>query len=294
MNSRIKKDQVSFILFLSPLLFVMFTLFIYPILRVITMSFYSIHPVYGTQFIGWDGYAEVFADPIFGASILRTFLYMCFVVFFNVFLGTGLALLTEKSSAINRILRVVFIVPILFIPSASAVIWGFMLNEDIGLINNFLRTIGLPTKMWLAFSDSGFPAVMTADIWGWTPFVYLMLLSGLQSLPTEPYESARVDGAGALRIFFSITVPLLKPVLVTTVIIKSLDTFRNFTYMWIMTRGGPADGTHTLSTYIYANAFNLFRYGKGSTMGVIAIILGFMVAFGLYRLLKGGREAETA
>jgi len=108
----------------------------------------------------------------------------------------------------------------------------------------------------------------------------------------EPYEAAKVDGVNEFQALRYLTLPLLKPVISTTVIIKSLDTFRNFTYMWIMTRGGPANGTHTLSTYIYSNAFTLFKYGKGATMGVITIVLGFIIVLVLYKLFDKKNEMQ--
>lgn len=268
--------------FTIPLFIISLCIFIFPIIHVFYLSVFDYHAVFGKEYIGLTGFKEVLQDLIFIKTIGRTIIYMIFVVFCNMLIGLTLAMLTQESNRINKILRSIFVLPILFIPAAAAVIWGLMYNEQIGIINTFLRSLGFSTKMWLAYSKSGFFAVMIADIWGWTPFVYLMLLSGLQSLPVEPYEAAKVDGVNDWQSLRFLTIPLLKPVISTTIIIKALDTFRNFTYMWIMTRGGPANGTHTLSTYIYANAFTLFKYGKGATMSVITILLGFLIVYLLY------------
>jgi len=161
--------------FTVPLFLVTLCIFIYPIINVFYLSVFEYHAVYGKEYIGLKGFAQVFEDKIFLETIIRTIFYMVFVVFFNMLIGLSFALLTQYTSLKNKILRSILVLPILFIPSATAVIWGLMYNEEIGIINTFLRTLGLDTKMWLAYSRSGFFAVMITDIWGWTPFVYLMV-----------------------------------------------------------------------------------------------------------------------
>jgi multiple sugar transport system permease protein len=183
-------------------------------------------------------------------------------------------------------LRVILILPILFIPAAAGMTWALLYDGEVGLINHFLRSIGLKPKMWLASGSTGFPAVMITDIWAWTPFSYLILLAGLQSLPTEPFEAAEVDGASSLQRFWHLTLPMMKPIIAIVTVIRSLHTFRTFVFIWTMTRGGPGDSTQVMSTLIFVRAFRNFRYGLGSTMAVITLLIAVVLSLFLIALFK--------
>lgn len=268
-------------LMIIPVLVAVALFFVYPLVRVFYLGFFRASPVYGTKFVGFGNYIQIFADRAFILTIVRNLVYVGVVVGANFLIGMGFALLTYKEVRGVKILRIILIVPMLFIPAAAAITWALLYDEEIGLINHFLKFIGLGSRMWLASGKTGFPAVMITDVWAWTPFVYLILLAGLQSLPQEPFEAAEIDGASSLQKFCYVTLPMMKPAVTVAIIMKSLDTFRTFVYMWIMTRGGPGDSTQVLSTLIFAKAFRHFRYGIGSSMGVITVLLAFVLAFTL-------------
>lgn len=285
MITKVRKG-IPFYLMIVPVLVVLGVLFVYPLVRVFYLSFFSYSPIYGIKFLGWHAYYEVLTDRIFIEAVFRNLLYVGVVVGANLLIGMGYALLTYKAVKGIRILRTILVLPILFIPAVTAVTWSLLYNEQIGLINHFLMVMGFTRRMWLASGKTAFPAVMITDIWGWTPFVYLVLLAGLQSLPTEPLEAAEIDGASSWQKFVLVLLPMMKPVIAIAIIIKSMDAYRTFVFMWVMTRGGPGDSTQVLSTLIYDRAFRHFKYGLSSTMSVVTFLIAAVLSISLITTFK--------
>jgi len=275
-----------FYFMLIPVLLVMALFFIYPLFRVFYLSFFSYNPIFGKKYVGLQQYYEVLTDKVFISTVIRNLVYVVAVVIANLIIGMCYALLTYKAARGIKILRVILILPIFFIPAVTAVTWSLLYNEQIGLINHLLEFIGLSRRTWLASARTAFPAVIITDIWGWTPFVYLILLAGIQNLPVEPLEAAEIDGASAFQRFKYVILPMMKPIIAIAVIIKSMDAFRTFVFMWIMTGGGPGDSTHVLSTLIYDRAFNHFNFGLGSTMSVITFFVALILSFILLNVFK--------
>lgn len=280
------RSNLFYLYLVIPLLVILGALLLYPMIYTVCLSFYKHSPVYGTSFIGGSNYIKLLQQRLFLATIGRTFVYMGGVVVMNFLIGLGFAFLTYKGGKGSGVLRTILILPMLFIPAAGANAWALMLSEEMGLINNILSFLGLPRKMWLASPMNALLAVMITDIWSWTPFVYLILLAALQSLPREPLEAAEIDGASWFQKLGYITLPMMKPAIIITLIIKGVDTFRTFDYIWIMTRGGPGNSTQVLSTLIFMQAFQNFRFGRASTMSTIALLLAFTVAIPFLFILK--------
>ena len=289
---RRKRKMPLYLLMVIPLLAVIAFFFVYPLVQIFYLSFYEYTPLVGKKFLGLRAYARVLSDEVFIATIVRSLIFVGVTVGANLIIGMGFALLTYKEVPGVKLLRTILIIPMLFIPAASAITWSLAYNEQIGIINHFLKAIGIRPRMWLAKGTTAFPAVMVADIWGWLPFVYLILLAGLQSLPTECFEAADIDGASAWQKFWHVTLPMMKPIIAIATILKSLDAFRTFVYMWVMTRGGPGDSTQVLSTLIFSKAFRLFKYGSGSTMAAITWAMAFTMSFALLLIFRerGRRE----
>jgi len=279
---------LPYYLMIVPALVVVGMFFIYPLGQVLYLSFFSYSPIFGKKFLGFTAYYRVLSDEVFIATVLRSLVYVIAVVGANLIIGMGYALLTYKAAKGIKILRTILIMPMLFIPAAAAVTWNLLYEVEIGLINHFLTSIGLKPMMWLASAKTAFLAVIITDIWAWTPWTYLVLLAGLESLPSEPMEAAEVDGATSVQRIWYLVLPMLKPVISIAIVIKSLDAFRTFVYMWIMTRGGPGESTHVLSTLIFSRAFRHFEYGMGSTMAVITLLIAFAMSAALMRVFKEG------
>lgn len=261
----------------------------YPIYKVAALSLRDFQPAFGyDDYVGLANYGEIFTDPSSWAHILRTFVYTGVCVAVSFTLGLVFAMLTVAlgqafSPRWGSVLRQIVIMPMIFIPAAAAVMWSFAYTEHYGWMNHLLTLVDLPSYPWLV-SDAAFFLVMITDIWGWTPFMYLILLAGLQTLPQEPIEAARVDGASFPQIFRHVILPMLRPVIVIALTIKTLDTYRAFDYLWIMTQGGPGTSSTTLNIVTYKTAFQELSFGKASAYGVVTML--FPIAMVVLLLLR--------
>jgi multiple sugar transport system permease protein len=270
-------------------------MYIYPLSQLVYMSLRDFQPAFATDdYVGWQNYLEIFTSPTGRRTILRTLLYTGVCVVVSFLLGLAYALLTitvgeTLSRRWETSLRQVIILPMLFIPAASAVMWSFAYTEHYGWVNHLLHLLSFPTYPWLV-SDAAFYLVMLTDIWGWTPFLYLILLAGLQTLPQEPLDAAKVDGAGAWQTFWYVVLPLLRPVILIALTIKTLDTYRAFDYLWIMSRGGPGETSTTLNIMTYKTAFQRQEFGLASAYGVVTMLFPLLVVF----LFLGLRRKVTA
>lgn len=258
----------------------------YPIYKVVALSLRDYQIAFGVDdWAGLGNYHELLTSAETWLTLGRTFLYTAVCVGLSFGIGLGMALLTVAlsdafSDRFGRAFRQVVIAPMIFIPAAAGVMWAFAYTEHYGWVNHILLALGLPAYPWMV-SDAAFFLVMVTDVWGWTPFIYLILLAALQALPQEPIEAARVDGANAWQIFRHVTFPLLKPVIVIALTIKTLDTYRAFDYLWIMTKGGPGTSSTTLNIATYKTAFQNLDFGKASALAVITMVfpLAVMVLF---------------
>lgn len=262
----------------------------YPIYKVISLSLRDYQIAFGVdEWIGFGNYAELLASGETWRTLGRTLLYTAICVGVSFCVGLGMALLTVAladsfSERYGRAFRHIAIAPMIFIPAAAGVMWAFAYTEHYGWVNHVLMALGFGTYPWMV-SDAAFYLVMVTDVWGWTPFIYLILLAALQSLPQEPIEAARVDGANAWQVFRHVTFPLLKPVIAIALTIKTLDTYRAFDYLWIMTGGGPGTSSMTLNLATYKTAFQNLDFGKASALAVITMIfpLTAMILFVLFK-----------
>ncbi len=249
----------------------------YPITKLVLLSLREYNPAYGTDdFVGLDNYRQILTTPESWRHILRTFLYTGVCVSVSFVLALAFALLTVSlgrafSERWAMGLRQIVILPMIFIPAAAGVMWSFAYTEHYGWTNHLLSLAGLTTKPWLV-TDAAFPLVMLTDIWGWTPFLYLILLAALQTLPAEPIEAARVDGATSRQLFWYVVLPMLRPVIAIALTIKALDTYRAFDYLWIMTKGGPGTASTTLNIATYKTAFMDLQFGLASAYGVVTML----------------------
>jgi multiple sugar transport system permease protein len=267
----------------------------YPIAQLAYLSFRDVEPAYGTnEFVGLANFRAIFAMSDGWGHVARSFLYTGICVSASFALGLAFALLTVAveeafSPQVSTLLRQIVVTPMIFIPAAASVMWSFAYTEHYGWVNHLLAAFGLPTYPWLV-SSGAFYLVMLTDIWGWTPFMYLILLAGLQSLPREPLEAARVDGAGTWQSFWRVVLPMLRPVILIALTIKTLDTYRAFDYLWIMTQGGPGTSSTTLTIATYKTAFMELRLGQASAYGLVTMIFPLAVV-NLFLLFQQRRGA---
>jgi multiple sugar transport system permease protein len=235
---------------------------------------------------GLNNYRSILHDHVFWTAVGTTARYVIFAVVIETLLGLGLALLVSRQLRFGGIIRVGLILPMTIAPVVVGVIWRLMYASDIGIVNPIFSWLGLHQPNVLASTTSAFIGVVAVDVWEWTPLLFLIILAGLQSLPQEPLEAARIDGAGPVRTFFDHTLPLLMPVLMVAVVLRTIDAIGTFDQIFVLTKGGPGTSTQLISTYAYNTAFQFTQYGRAMAMMValLAFLLLLMVtAIGLMR-----------
>jgi multiple sugar transport system permease protein len=269
--------------------FVVLVLFqVVPILLGANASFRS-WALYNPQkaFVGLANYKRVLADPVFYGLVLpNTFLFMAASVGGGLSLGLALAVMVNRTFRGARLVRTVILLPLMVAPVVAAIMIRWMFNDQFGIVNVVLEALGFEPVAWLARRWTGMLVVIGTDIWLWTPWFALILLAGLRSLPPEPREAAMIDGANPWQVFRNVTLPLLRPVLMVCIVIRSIDAFRVFDVVWTITTGGPARSTETFSLYAYQQAFVFLNFDLGSAASVIGALIIMVVGAILYRVLS--------
>jgi multiple sugar transport system permease protein len=261
---------------------------IVPILTGANASFrdWSLHDPRKT-WIGLTNYAHVLSDGDFLRTVLpNTFGFMFTSVTVSLVLGLCIALLLNRRFAGRWLVQTIILLPLMVAPVIAAIMVRWMFNDQFGIVNVILDVFGIPPVAWLTWKWTAFLAILLTDVWLWTPWFALLLLAGLQSLPTEPFEAAKIDAASAWRTFRYITLPMLRPVIVVCVVIRAIDAFRTFDIVWTITGGGPARATELFSLYAYMEAFQFLNFGRGSAAAVIGAIIIVLFAMVLYRILN--------
>lgn len=278
--------------FLGPALFLLVTLMVYPLIQVIRMSFYDIR-VRTETWAGLANYVELLQNQIFWQVLWQTVLFTLGSVIFHLVLGMGLALLLHAriNGKIRNLFRGLLILPWMFAPTVAGMIWVLMLSP-FGVINGFLTTIGLldpnQTINWLGNPATSLLSVTAMNIWRAYPFFLVMLLAGLQAIPEDVYEAADIDGTTPLQKFWFITVPALRGIILTIVLLDGIWTFRAFDPVYVMTGGGPVNSSQVLPTIIYFDAFQKLRFGYASAEAVIMFLILF--AFSVVYVRRAVRE----
>jgi multiple sugar transport system permease protein/N,N'-diacetylchitobiose transport system permease protein len=266
-------------LLLLPAAVVVFGVVLYPIVRTAIVSFFEVNsaaPV-TTPFVGLQNYRDIVANHEFWATLERTLYFTVVSTGCELVLGMGLALLLNAPLRMRWLFRAIVILPWALPTVVNGAMWRGVLNVQYGSLNAALTQLHIigSYHSWLGSPWGALNMVILADVWKTTPLVAFFLLTGLQSIPSEIYESARVDGAAALRMFRSITLPLLVPSISIVLILRTIDAFKVFDLVYVLTRGGPANGTQTIAYFTYVQAFSDQRFGYGSALAdvIVACIL---------------------
>jgi multiple sugar transport system permease protein len=266
-------------LFVMPALLCVVVFVVAPLAYAIWLSLRNYNLQFGTnRFIGLENYARAVSDTGFQIAFGRTLLYVAVVVAVDFLIGGLQALLLYRLSAgWSKVLRGVFMLPILLIPSAAAMLWRMVMYNP--PFQEFNRILGLPESFSiLAQPNTAFWGIVLTVIWAWSPWVFLLLLGGLESLDTAPLEAAELDGASFWRIVWDMILPMMRPVIFVTLGFKAIDSFLTFPFPWVMTEGGPAGASHVLSTYVYESAFKFLNYGYGSALALLMLLAGAAVS----------------
>lgn len=270
----------------SPLLVYLGALVAFPLGYTIWISFQNLSTQFpGSHWVGTLNYNLVLTDPAFWSAVLFTAKYTAIVTSVELILGTLLALLFDRMFPGKRVLFSLLLVPIMTAPVLMGIAFQLMLNGDIGVVPYFLQKIGLNISLFAPGSVE--PMLMILDVLQWTPFVFLIVYSGLQTVPPDYYEAAQVDGASYWRTVYSIVLPMLKPILFIAIFLRAVNAFRTFDVIYILTGGGPGTLTTTTSIYVYNKAFQsgLFSQGAAASLLIAALFLPIL-PFLVPRIIK--------
>lgn len=225
------------------------------------------------QFIGLGNYMKMLGDPTFWLAFRVTAEISVGALVVEVVLGIYIAVLLGKGGRVVRLLRTLFLVPSVVPSVAAGMMWLFLFDPSFGLIDYLLKSVGLPTSSWLSSPTMVVPSLVMVDVWQWTPFVALIILGGLQALPSEPIEAAQIDGASRFEIFRYIVLPGLTPVIWIAVLLRTMDILRIFDTIYVMTQGGPGLSSTSLNIYAYQQGFQFSQMGYASALMTALLIL---------------------
>lgn len=295
MFAALRKNRFPFLM-ITPSVLVIAFIVIFPLLFSFYASltpYYLLKPSTLARFYGFRNYLTLFQDEHFWQAFFRTILFLAVVVNLELFFGLGVALLIQHFTRGSRIVRTIVMIPMMFAPVLVGFQFKYLLNDNIGLVNNFLQLFGVERVIaWLIDKRLALLSIMAAEIWNSTPLMAIILLAGLLSLPSDPFEAARVDGASNFQMFRYITWPLISPFVYIALAIRSLDVARAYDIVRIMTGGGPARRTEVLWTYIYRKGIVDARFGMASAMSFIAIIISILFTYFFFRQLIRARIVQ--
>ena len=266
---------------------VLFTtvLIAFPFLYTVWLSLEKLQLGGGTSFVGALNYTHMVSDPVFWSGLRVSLVLYVVSLVLQLVVGTYLALLLFSAKGMPGIVRSLLVSPFMLPPVVAGMMFLVILDPSIGAANWLLQLVGLPPSAWLASPVWVVPTLALIDTWQWAPYVALIVLGGLQSLPPSVYEAAQIDSASAWKAFWRITLPLLLPTLATATVLRSVDLLRFFDIIYITTQGGPGDASNTLNVYGFRVGFEYFQFGYAAALAVTltAIVLGVVLTLNRMR-----------
>lgn len=292
-----RANRMTPYLFLAPAGAVLAVALFYPICYMIYASFLDWNPsqrIGEADWVGLRNYTKLFSDAAFRESMWVTIKFAGVVVTLEMLLGVGLAMLLDRNIRGMSVLRTLFILPMMIAPIVVGLMWRYMYHPTVGIFNRTLKSLGLEPIPWLSDGDWAFASVIIADIWQWTPFIFILSLAALQSLPRSAMEAARIDGASGWQLIWHIKLPLMLPVLIVTALLRLIDAFKVLEVILVMTNGGPGLSTEILALRISRTASEFRELGTAAAMSNLLLILlmALTLSMFLYTKLTEARAAR--
>ena len=275
MNQFIKQKNRFILLMLMPatILLVGLTLFPFIVSFILSFTDYSLLRPGQTKFIFLENYIELMKTDDFWIALRVTVVFTIFAVFIQVVLGVIFANLLHHETRNISFLRTIYLLPLAITPIAATFTFRLMFNPSLGVLNYFMKVLGLPPQAWLASPSTALISLIVVDTWQWTPFILLICLGGLASLPNEPFEAAKVDGANSWQVFSKITVPMLYPFISLALLFRSIDAFKTFDIIYVLTSGGPGVLTRTLNLYAFKHGIEFLSMGYAGSIAIVMLII---------------------
>lgn len=264
----------SKLLFISPGLIVLIAIILFPLLFTIRVSFSGWDVAQpGLDWVGTENYVRLLTDRRFWESFGRLALMAVGSVAIEYLLGFGLALLLWREALAGRLFRVLFLVPMMATPVIMAVVWRTVFHESLGPANDIVRLLGAAPLPWLSDAGLAMASIIIVEVWQWTPFMFLMLLAGLLSLPREPFLAAAIDGAGPVRTFLRVTFPMMAPISIGAILVRLIEASKLMDTVYVMTSGGPGTATETSSYYIFIRGLRDFQIGYSAALSFTYLVV---------------------
>lgn len=283
-------------LFLAPAGVVLAVALFYPILYMIYASFLDWNPsqrIGEADFVGLRNYVKLFSDAAFLESMGVTLKFAAVVVSVEMLLGVGLALLLDRNIRGMSLLRTLFILPMMIAPIVVGLMWRYMYHPTVGIFNKALNSWGFDSIPWLSDGSWAFVSVVIADVWQWTPFIFILSLAALQSLPSSAIEASKIDGASGWQQIIYIKLPLMLPVLIVTLLLRLIDSFKVLEVILVMTNGGPGLSTEIMSLRINRTASEFRELGEAAAMSNLLLIVLLILTFAMF-IYNKAQEARVA
>ncbi|MBV8652399.1 MAG: sugar ABC transporter permease [Alphaproteobacteria bacterium] len=269
-----------YLMFVAPALAVMGAVIVFPWLFTLFMSVHDWRIGQAEHsFVGLGNYRKLLGDERFIGAVIRTLYYTVLAVVLPLVLGVVSALIFHRRFPLRGLLRGIFIMPMMATPVAVGLVWTMMFHPQLGVLNYLLSLVGIPPQLWVFDQATVIPSLVLVETWQWTPLVMLIVLGGLAALPTEPYESALIDGASPWQMFRNITLPLVLPFIIVAAIIRTIDAVKAFDTIFVITLGGPGTASETINLYLYTSAFAFYDIGYASAMVVVFFIVILALCF---------------
>jgi multiple sugar transport system permease protein len=282
-------------MFVAPAVIIMVVACLYPVLSAVRLGFYDWTmgtPWAQAKWVGWTSFQVAFTEPSVWRSLWTTLKFAAVSVSAEMVLGIALALALEGNMRGMAFFRALFILPMMVAPIAVGLTWRYMFDAQFGLINAVLAALGLVAKTWLADESLAFTAIIIADIWQWTPFVFIMVVAGLASVDSSVLEAARIDGARWWTTTMRVKLPMIAHVLAITLVMRLIDAFRVLEVIYVLTFGGPGESTEVLSLHIYKTAFIGQRLGTASAISVLLLVVVMVLTWLALRMSNPLQDNE--
>ncbi|MGA3400465.1 MAG: sugar ABC transporter permease [Acetobacteraceae bacterium] len=276
-------------MFAVPAAVIVLAVILFPWVFTLFMSVHEWKVSGATPFVGLANYTKMLHDERFEWAVIRTLEFTTASVIAPLLLGVWAAVCFAANFRFRGLARTLFVLPMMATPVAIALVWTMMFHPQLGVLNYLLSTVGLPPSSWVYDSSTVIPTLVMVETWQWTPLVMLIVLGGIASLPTDPYEAAILDGASAWQMFRHITLPLVWPFLMVAAVIRLIDALKTFDTIYVITLGGPGTSSETLNILLYQTAFAYYDLGYGSAMVVVFFVLILLISLLLLRFRQ--REA---
>jgi len=279
----------------APSILLLAAVAVFPVLYSINLSFRAfslILPGMTGQWVGTDNYARMLSDGDFWHSVVLTIVFVLVGVTIELTLGIALAVVIDSLKVGRRLLTSLLLIPMILTPLVIGLMYNFLFNAQFGLLTYLIRSVGIPLPDGvLGNPGTAFAALIFTDIWEWTPFMALIVLAGLQSIPSEPLQAARVDGAGSWTILRYVTLPMLRPLIAVALVFRAAEAVKEFDKVYILTGGGPGNSTDVVDLFTYRVSFANWDMSYGSALGIILFVVSLIAGAAMFFFVFDRRGA---